>query len=81
MSKLPSEISKESKHKNAIHKERKLDELINIVEGHTRTERHLEQYSDIGNPKNVDHARKIQNQREEQIEELKSSIINKESLK
>jgi len=31
-------------------KNKKVDNLINIVENHTRTERHLEQYSDIGDP-------------------------------
>lgn len=55
-------------------KERQLDNLINIVENHTRTERHLEQYSCIGNPENKENARRIQDIREEQIEELKDKI-------
>lgn len=80
MGKLPSEMSKESKHRDAIHKEHQVEELINIVEGHTRTERHLEQYSDIGDPERVSHARKIQGEREKQIENLKSAIVNKESM-
>ena len=37
--------------------ERKVDNLINLVENHTRTERHLEQYSHIGNPKYKEMAR------------------------
>lgn len=49
-------------------KDRQLDNLINIVENHTRTERHLEQYSHIGNPENKENARKIQDIREEQID-------------
>lgn len=55
-------------------KDRQLDNLINIVENHTRTERHLEQYSHIGNPENKEIARKIQDIREEQIDELKNKI-------
>ena len=55
-------------------KDRQLDNLINLVENHTRTERHLEQYSHIGNKNNKDHARKVQEDREEQIEDLKNKI-------
>ena len=55
-------------------KDRQLDNLINLVENHTRTKRHLEQYSHIGNPENKENARKIQNIREEQIDELKDKI-------
>ena len=55
-------------------KDRQLDNLINLVENHTRTKRHLEQYSHIGNPENKENARKIQDIREEQIEELKDKI-------
>ncbi len=51
-------------------KDRQLDNLIHLVENHTRTERHLEQYSHIGNPKNKEHARKIQKVREEEMEDL-----------
>lgn len=32
-------------------KERQLENLENLVENHTRTERHLEQYSHIGSKK------------------------------
>ena len=64
-------------------KERKLDNLINIVENHTRTERHLEQYSDISKQKNKEMANEKQKIREEQIEELKEQLIgaNKNSEK
>lgn len=55
-------------------KEKQLDNLINLVENHTRTRRHLEQYSHIGNPENKENARKIQDIREEQIEDLKNHI-------
>ena len=59
---------------NFEKKEKQLDNLINLVEKHTRTERHLEQYSHIGNPENKENARRIQDIREEQIDELKDKI-------
>ena len=55
-------------------KDRQIDNLINLVENHTRTERHLEQYSNIGNKDNKKHAREIQDVREEQIENLKNKL-------
>ena len=61
-------------------KERQLDNLINLVENHTRTERHLEQYSHIGNKDNKEHARAIQDVREEQIEELKNKLNGKDDI-
>ena len=57
-------------------KERQLDNLVNLVENHTRSERHLEQYSHIGDPDNKEHARKVQDIRENEIENLKEHIIN-----
>lgn len=56
--------------------ERKVDNLINLVENHTRTERHLEQYSHIGDPKYKEMAREKQIVREEQIDSLKNQILN-----
>lgn len=55
-------------------KDRQLDNLINLVENHTRTKRHLEQYSHIGNQENKEHAREIQEIREEQIEDLRDKL-------
>lgn len=55
-------------------KGKKLDNLINIVEKHTRTERHLEQYSNIGDPEYKEMARNKQNLREKQIDELKNQL-------
>lgn len=55
---------------------RKVDNLVNLVENHTRTKRHLEQYSHIGDPKFRDMARKKQNVRENQIEVLKEQLTN-----
>lgn len=55
-------------------KGRQLENLENLVENHTRTQRHLEQYSHIGNPENTENARKIQAIREEQIHDLESKL-------
>ncbi len=55
-------------------KDRQIDNLINLVENHTRTERHLEQYSHIGNQDNKEHAREIQEIREEQIDDLRDKL-------
>ena len=59
---------------NNRKKDRQIDNLINLVENHTRTERHLEQYSHIGNQNNKEHAREIQEIREEQIEDLRGKL-------
>ena len=55
-------------------KDRQIDNLINLVENHTRTERHLEQYSHIGNKDNKEHARQIQDIRKEQIDDLRNKL-------
>ena len=57
-------------------KERKVDNLINLVENHTRTEGHLEQYAHIGDPKYKKMAIEKQNVRENQIESLKDQLVD-----
>lgn len=57
-------------------KEKQVDNLMNLVEKHTRTERHLEQYSEIGNKHSKDRAREKQNVREEEMGNLKNKIVN-----
>lgn len=54
--------------------ERRVENLIDLVENKTRTDRHLEQHSDIGDPDRLDRARELQHTREEQIEDLKQTI-------
>ena len=54
--------------------DRQLENLENLVENHTRTQRHLEQYSEIGNPENRENARKVQKVREEEIKILENQI-------
>jgi len=67
------------KNDESQKKERQLDELQNLVERYTRTERHLEQYSEIGSKENKDNAREKQEIREEEIENLKKSIVGEKS--
>ena len=55
-------------------KEKKVENLINIVENHTRTKRHLEQYSEIGDMEFKEMARDKQVLREKQINELKDQL-------
>ena len=55
-------------------KDRQLENLENLVENYTRTQRHLEQYLEIGNPENKENARKVQKVREEEIKTLEKQI-------
>jgi len=64
---------------NFQKKERQLENLENLVENHTRTERHLEQYSHIGDKDNKDNAREKQDIREKQILELENKILGLDS--
>lgn len=63
------------KRKIQEENEHRLDQLIDTVENYTRTERHLEQYSNIGDPKNRAHARDIQCERQSEIQHLKNNIV------
>lgn len=68
-----------SSNVNDSHKcevENKVEQLIDVVENHTRTERHLEQHSEISSPKNIQHAEKVQKEREQEIEHLKNEIAH-----
>ena len=59
-------------------KARQLDNLTNLVENHTRTKRHLEQYSEIGDPKFKEMAREKQEKREKNMHKLKQEILDEE---
>lgn len=61
---------------NQDKKERQLDNLTNLVENHTRTKRHLEQYSEIGDPEFKNMAREKQEKREENMSKLKQEILD-----
>lgn len=71
------------KQKKAQQKEneRRVDDLINLVENKTRTERHLEQHSDIGDPDRLPHVYEVQSARDEQIENLKNAIVYGDNTK
>ena len=59
---------------NLEKKDEQLRNLENLIENHTRTERHLEQYSEIGEKANKENARNIQKIREEEIKKLENKI-------
>jgi hypothetical protein len=59
--------------------ERRVDHLVNLVERKTRTERHLEEHSDISSsPENIEHAKDIQRVREQEIDNLKNILSHGE---
>jgi hypothetical protein len=61
-------------------RERRVDHLVNLVEKKTRTERHLEEHSDISSsPKNIEHAKKVNKERECEIENLKNILSHGEN--
>lgn len=64
--------SKDDKKDN----KRRIDELLNISNKYVRTQRHLEQNSEIARDDQLDHAFEIQNDREEKMENLKNIIAN-----
>lgn len=78
MSNKDAERQKKAQQKE---NERRVDDLINLVENKTRTERHLEQHSDIGDPDRLPHVYEVQSAREEQIENLKSAIVYGDNTK
>ena len=61
---------------NNEQKERQVENLVNLVEKHTRTERHLEQYSHIGSREGKEKAREKQEIREDEMERLKDKIVS-----
>lgn len=61
---------------NNENKEGQVENLMNLVERHTRTERHLEQYSHIGSEENKNRAREKQDIREQEMENLKNKIVS-----
>jgi hypothetical protein len=56
--------------------EKRIDQLINLVDKHTRTERHLEQHSDIATPEAIAHSKEVQKEREQEIDNLKNVIAH-----
>lgn len=58
----------------------RLNELENVVEKYTRTERHLEEHSDISNDSSIHSAEEKQRNREDEIKSLKDKIIYGDSV-
>ncbi len=59
-----------------VEKANRIEALENIVEKHTRTERHLERYSDIATSENLSNAIIKQVAREYNIENLEDKIVS-----
>ncbi len=58
-----------------MENERRIEHLENLVEKQTRTERHLEEHSDISSsPKNIEHVKELQQDRQCEIDNLKNKI-------
>ncbi|MBZ4662593.1 MAG: hypothetical protein JG776_275 [Caloramator sp.] len=53
---------------------RRIDQLIDLVEKHTRTERHLEEHSNITDLDEIKYVLELQRHREEQIKHLRNLI-------
>jgi hypothetical protein len=68
------EKAADSKEELQMANERRIDELMNINNRYIRTERHLEQHSDISNPDNLEHSEQIQQERLQQMDNLKNII-------
>lgn len=67
----------DNKEIQGLVNERRIDHLRNIVEKQTRTERHLEEHSDISkSPENIAHVKEIQQDRENEIQNLKDIIVH-----
>lgn len=72
--------SNDRRDDKSLERERRVDHLINLVERQTRTERHLEEHSDISrSPENIEHARQVNEGRQEEIENLKNIIVHGEN--
>lgn len=64
---------------NNKENERRIDQLENLVEKETRTQRHLENTVDIPSDRqNMEHVHRIQEERREEIDNLKNIIVNGE---
>jgi hypothetical protein len=72
---------KSNRNSRGLENERRIDHLVNLVERQTRTERHLEQHSDISSsPENIDHAKQVQAERQQEIDNLKNKIAYGENI-
>jgi hypothetical protein len=69
-----------SRDSKGLEKERRVEHLVNLVEKQTRTERHLEEHSDISSsPENLEHAQRVNEERQDEIENLKNILAHGEN--
>lgn len=67
--------------KKGEENERRIEHLENLVENKTRTERHLEENSEISHsPSNIQHAKELQKERQSEIDHLKDKIVYGDSV-
>lgn len=74
MPKSKLENKRESREHFENETANRIDQIINVTENHTRTERHLEQDFPFTSPKAKAHEEKIQKEREEEVAHLKNII-------
>jgi len=67
------------KNREKEETENRLDSLINVVEKRERTERHLEEYSDKKDAERLEPSRRLQDIRNEEIENIKNNITGNQS--
>jgi hypothetical protein len=70
-------MENKNNNKQGTENERRIDHMANIIEKQVRTERHLEQNSDISRSQdNMEHVKKVQQERQSEIDHLKDKIVN-----
>ena len=69
-----------NRNEKGTENERRVEHLVNLVEAQTRTERHLEEHSDISkSPENIHHAKTVNQEREQEIQNLKNILAHGEN--
>ncbi len=69
------------KLRQGAENERRVEHIEKLVEKQTRTQRHLEEHSDISHsPENIEHAKDIQKERQYEIDHLKDKIAYGDSI-
>lgn len=69
-------MNNERNKTDSVENKHRVEQLVNVVDNYTRTQRHLEQYSNIGDQENVEHARRIQKERREEMNNLTNKLAN-----
>lgn len=71
----PEQQAKENKAEVQKDNERRIEALLEINNRYVRTERHLEQHSDISGLDELKHNIKLQEEREKEMENIKNIIV------